>query len=75
MFFFSTVTIASSVIMALLFISELRDFLNPGLNEELFVDTSRSSKLRINLDFIIPKISCDCKFIFILFKFILLIFG
>lgn len=52
-------TIASSIIMVLLFISELRDFLNPGLNEELFVDTSRSSKLRINLDFIIPKISCD----------------
>ncbi|XP_063993800.1 endoplasmic reticulum-Golgi intermediate compartment protein 3 [Diachasmimorpha longicaudata] len=53
------VTIISSVIMALLFFSELRDYLTPNLNEELFVDTSRSSKLRINLDVIIPTISCD----------------
>lgn len=49
------------MIMIMLFISELRDFMTPNLDEELFVDTSRGSKLKINLDIIIPKISCDCK--------------
>ncbi|XP_012262644.2 endoplasmic reticulum-Golgi intermediate compartment protein 3 isoform X2 [Athalia rosae] len=29
------------------------------MSEELFVDTSRGSKLRINLDLIVPTISCD----------------
>ncbi|XP_074099706.1 endoplasmic reticulum-Golgi intermediate compartment protein 3 [Cotesia typhae] len=53
------VTIISSIIMVMLFISELRDFLTPNLDEELFVDTSRGSKLKINLDIIIPRISCD----------------
>ena len=47
--------------MVLLFISELNDFLTPGVNEELFVDTSKGSNLRINIDIIIPRISCDCK--------------
>jgi len=32
------------------------------MSEELFVDTSRGSKLRINLDIIIPTISCDRKY-------------
>ncbi|XP_033207625.1 endoplasmic reticulum-Golgi intermediate compartment protein 3 [Belonocnema kinseyi] len=53
------VTIVSTIIMVLLFISELNDFLTPGVNEELFVDTSKGSNLRINLDIIIPRISCD----------------
>ena len=47
--------------MVALFLSELRDYLTPRINEELFVDTSRGSKLRINLDIIIPTISCDRK--------------
>jgi len=52
------ITIVSAVIMSLLFISELRDYLTPQVAEELFVDTSRSSKLRINLDIVFPKVSC-----------------
>lgn len=32
------------------------------MSEELFVDTSRGSKLRINLDIIVPAISCDRKY-------------
>ena len=48
--------------MVLLFISELNDFLTPSINEELFVDTSKGSNLRINLDIIIPRISCDRKY-------------
>nr|CAD7440137.1 unnamed protein product [Timema bartmani] len=53
------VTVLSAMIMTSLFVSELRDYLNPTVTEELFVDTSRGSKLRINFDFIIPTISCD----------------
>lgn len=53
------VTIISTFIMGILFLSEVNYYLTPTLSEELFVDTSRGSKLRINLDIIIPAISCD----------------
>ncbi|KAJ8683549.1 hypothetical protein QAD02_019341 [Eretmocerus hayati] len=53
------VTIISSIIMVSLFVSEVMDFLTPNIKEELFVDTSRGSKLKINLDIIIPSVSCD----------------
>lgn len=45
--------------MALLFITELRDYLTPQITEELFVDTSRSNKLRINLDIVFPRVACS----------------
>lgn len=45
--------------MGILFLSEVNYYLTPTLSEELFVDTSRGSKLRINLDIIVPTISCD----------------
>lgn len=45
--------------MGILFLSEVNYYLTPTLSEELFVDTSRGSKLRINLDIIVPAISCD----------------
>nr|XP_023022429.1 endoplasmic reticulum-Golgi intermediate compartment protein 3 isoform X1 [Leptinotarsa decemlineata] len=54
-----TITIISIIIMALLFWSELIDYMTPNVTEELFVDTSRSPTIQINLDFTIPKISCD----------------
>ncbi|EZA53366.1 Endoplasmic reticulum-Golgi intermediate compartment protein [Ooceraea biroi] len=53
------VTIISTIIMGILFMSEVNYYLTPTMSEELFVDTSRSSKLRINLDIIVPTISCD----------------
>ncbi|XP_029038334.1 endoplasmic reticulum-Golgi intermediate compartment protein 3 isoform X1 [Osmia bicornis bicornis] len=53
------VTIISTIIMAILFLTELNYYLTPTLSEELFVDTSRGSKLRINLDIVVPTISCD----------------
>ncbi|XP_076764323.1 endoplasmic reticulum-Golgi intermediate compartment protein 3 [Xylocopa sonorina] len=53
------VTIISTIIMGILFLSEVNYYLTPSLSEELFVDTSRGSKLRINLDIIVPTISCD----------------
>lgn len=34
-------------------------FTNSETDESIYVDTSRSSKLWINIDFIIPRISCD----------------
>lgn len=42
--------------------SEINYYLTPSMSEELFVDTSRGSKLRINLDIIVPSISCDRKY-------------
>ncbi|XP_071633172.1 endoplasmic reticulum-Golgi intermediate compartment protein 3 isoform X1 [Temnothorax longispinosus] len=53
------VTIISTIIMGILFLSEVNYYLTPTMSEELFVDTSRGSKLRINLDIIVPAISCD----------------
>lgn len=54
-----SVTIISAVLMTFLVVSELKAYLTPQLTEELFVDTTRSHKLKINLDLIIPTISCD----------------
>ncbi|KAG7207514.1 hypothetical protein KM043_009146 [Ampulex compressa] len=55
----AVVTIISTIIMGILFLSEVNYYLTPTLSEELFVDTSRGSKLRINLDIIVPTLSCD----------------
>jgi hypothetical protein len=52
-------TIISAIVMILLFASEIRDYLTPQLTEELFVDTSRSGKLKINFDVVFSSISCD----------------
>ncbi|XP_011256945.1 endoplasmic reticulum-Golgi intermediate compartment protein 3 isoform X2 [Camponotus floridanus] len=53
------VTVISTIIMGILLMSEINYYLTPSMSEELFVDTSRGSKLRINLDIIVPVISCD----------------
>ena len=45
--------------MILLFASETRDYLTPEIREELIVDTTRAGKLKINLDIVFPRISCD----------------
>lgn len=45
--------------MGFLILSELNAYLTPNVTEELFVDTTRNHKLKINLDFLIPQISCD----------------
>ena len=52
-------TVTSAIVMLLLFASEIRDYLQPEMKEELFVDTSRSGKLKINLDINFSGISCD----------------
>ncbi|KAK7788838.1 hypothetical protein R5R35_001327 [Gryllus longicercus] len=55
----ATVTVLSCIIMVTLFVSELRDYMSPNISEELFVDISRGPNLRINIDFVIPRISCE----------------
>jgi len=54
-----TITLISSIVMILLFTSEIRDYLTPGIEEQLFVDTSKTNKLKINVDFVFPRVSCD----------------
>ena len=52
-------TVLSGLVMILLFTSEFKDYLQPQMKEELFVDTSRTGKLKINVDVIFSRISCD----------------
>ncbi|CAG9099535.1 unnamed protein product [Plutella xylostella] len=55
----ATVTITGAIVMVLLFMSEFHTYMSPNISEELFVDTSKGDKLRINLDIIVPTISCN----------------
>ena len=40
-----TITVVASVVMIMLFASEIQDYLTPSLDEQLFVDTTRGSKI------------------------------
>lgn len=51
--------------MVFLLISEVVIYLQVNITEDLFVDTTRSHKLKINLDLYIPTISCSCKYDFV----------
>ncbi|KAL2503815.1 Endoplasmic reticulum vesicle transporter protein [Abeliophyllum distichum] len=53
------ITIASSVVMLLLFISELRLYLHAVTETKLVVDTSRGERLRINFDVTFPALPCS----------------
>ncbi|CAH1773942.1 unnamed protein product [Owenia fusiformis] len=52
------VTIVSGILMMLLFVSELNFYLTKDVHPELFVDTSRGQKLKINVDITFPRIAC-----------------
>ena len=54
-----TITVIAGIVMVLLFASEIRDYLTPSVDEQLYVDTTRGSKIKINLDIVFPKIGCD----------------
>ncbi|KAK3423654.1 endoplasmic reticulum-Golgi intermediate compartment protein 3 [Eucalyptus grandis] len=53
------ITLVSSVVMALLFISELRLYLHAVTETKLVVDTSRGEHLRINFDVTFPALACS----------------
>lgn len=57
-----TVTLLSAVIMFTLFVSELNYYLTKEVHPELFVDTSRGQKLRINVDITFHHLPCACKY-------------
>lgn len=43
----------------MLIVSEFTAYWSIHISEELFVDTTRTHKLKINLDIYVPTISCD----------------
>ncbi|XP_050302567.1 endoplasmic reticulum-Golgi intermediate compartment protein 3 [Anthonomus grandis grandis] len=53
------ISIISVIIITLLFYTELINYLTPNVSEELFVDTSRSSSIQIQVDLTIPQVACD----------------
>ncbi|KAJ7006783.1 hypothetical protein NC653_005978 [Populus alba x Populus x berolinensis] len=53
------ITLASSIVMFLLFFSELRLYLHAVTETKLVVDTSRGETLRINLDVAFPALPCS----------------
>ncbi|ONK74014.1 uncharacterized protein A4U43_C03F1910 [Asparagus officinalis] len=53
------ITLVSSVVMFLLFISELRLYLHAATETKLVVDTSRGERLRINFDVTFPALACS----------------
>lgn len=57
----AAVTLISTIIMVWLLVYEFNAYITPTISEELFVDTTRSHKLKINLELYVPTISCNCK--------------
>ncbi|XP_019461840.1 PREDICTED: endoplasmic reticulum-Golgi intermediate compartment protein 3-like isoform X2 [Lupinus angustifolius] len=53
------ITIVSSILMILLFFSELELYLNALIQTKLVVDTSRGETLRINFDVTFPALPCS----------------
>ncbi|KAG0480371.1 hypothetical protein HPP92_011229 [Vanilla planifolia] len=53
------ITIISSIVMFLLFVSELRLYLHLVTETKLVVDTSRGERLRINFDITFPALACS----------------
>ncbi|XP_058096761.1 uncharacterized protein LOC131242253 isoform X1 [Magnolia sinica] len=53
------ITVVSSIVMLLLFISELRLYLLAVTETKLVVDTSRGETLRINFDVTFPALPCS----------------
>ncbi|XP_046547379.1 endoplasmic reticulum-Golgi intermediate compartment protein 3-like [Haliotis rubra] len=54
----AAVTLSSAVLMFILFVSEFNYYLTKEVQPELFVDTSRGQKIRINIDIVFSKLPC-----------------
>ncbi|XP_070533069.1 endoplasmic reticulum-Golgi intermediate compartment protein 3-like isoform X2 [Ptychodera flava] len=54
----AAVTIVSGILMFILFVSELNYYLTKEVIPELYVDSSRGEKMRINLDITFPNLAC-----------------
>lgn len=52
-------TLVSSAIITILIVLEFLSYMRPSLSEELFVDTTRGHKLRINLDITMHHLACS----------------
>lgn len=55
----ATVTIVSGLLMFILFVSELNYYLTTEVHQELFVDTTKGQKLRINIDITYTYVGCS----------------
>eukprot|EP01121_Diplochlamys_sp_Union-15-3_P022610 TRINITY_DN968_c0_g1_i5.p1 TRINITY_DN968_c0_g1~~TRINITY_DN968_c0_g1_i5.p1 ORF type:complete len:390 (+),score=53.16 TRINITY_DN968_c0_g1_i5:46-1215(+) len=55
----AAVSIISGIFIVWLFISEFAYYLRTDVNPELFVDTTRGEKLRINFDVTFPNMPCS----------------
>ncbi|CAI9104007.1 OLC1v1002609C1 [Oldenlandia corymbosa var. corymbosa] len=53
------ITVVSSIVIFLLFVSELRLYLHTVTETKLLVDTSRGGKIHINFDVTFPAIRCS----------------
>lgn len=58
-FLIISVTLISSSIVLILIFLEFWAYITPHLTEELFVDTTRGHKLRINLDITMHNLACN----------------
>ncbi|XP_064381837.1 endoplasmic reticulum-Golgi intermediate compartment protein 3-like [Halichondria panicea] len=54
----ATITLLSGAIIVILFLSELAYFLSTDIREELYVDTSRGEKMKINFDLSFQRMPC-----------------
>jgi len=55
----ATVSIISCSVILLLFISELRSYFTPVTTDHLYVDTTRSQRIRINVNITFPNMPCS----------------
>lgn len=54
------VSVASAIIMIILFITEFNEFLKVQTVSEMFIDINRGGeKLKVNIDLVLPRFPCD----------------